>query len=62
MVIQSDLAHGHHAATLCQLAQLLDRMVAAVRERLARVVGVAPARLGVRPRILTVPQLKRYLP
>ena len=34
----------------------------AVRDRLARVVGVAPARLVVRPRILTVPQLKRHLP
>ena len=34
----------------------------AVREQLARVVGVAPARLVVRPRILTVPQLKRHLP
>jgi hypothetical protein len=33
-----------------------------VRDRLARVVGVAPARLVVRPRILTVPQLKRHLP
>jgi hypothetical protein len=34
----------------------------AVRERLARVVGVVPERLVVRPRILTVPQLKRHLP
>jgi hypothetical protein len=34
----------------------------AVRERLARVIGLAPGRLVVRPRVLTVPQLKRHLP
>ena len=43
-------------------ARLAAEVELAVRERLARVIGVAPARLVVRPRVLTVPQLKRYLP
>ena len=47
---------------LADRARLAAEVEQAVRARLARVVGVAPARLVVRPRILTVPQLKRYLP
>lgn len=47
---------------LADPARLAAEVEPAVRERLARVVGVAPARLVVRSRILTVPQLKRYLP
>ena len=47
---------------LADPARLAAEVEPAVRERLARVLGVAPARLVVRPRILTVPQLKRYLP
>jgi len=47
---------------LADAARLAAEVEPAVRERLARVVGVAPARLVVRPRILTVPQLKRRLP
>ena len=47
---------------LADPARLAAEVEPAVRERLARVVGVAPARLVVRPRILTVPQLKRHLP
>ena len=47
---------------LADRARVAAEVELAVRERLARVVGVAPARLVVRPRILTVPQLKRYLP
>ena len=47
---------------LADPARLAAEVELAVRERLAQVVGVAPARLVVRPRILTVPQLKRYLP
>jgi len=47
---------------LADPARLAAEVELAVRERLARVVGVAPARLVVRPRILTVPQLKRHLP
>ena len=47
---------------LADSARLAAEVELAVRERLARVVGAAPARLVVRPRILTVPQLKRYLP
>jgi hypothetical protein len=43
-------------------ARLAAEVESAVRERLARITGVAPARLVVRPRVLTVPQLKRYLP
>jgi hypothetical protein len=43
-------------------ARLAAEVEPAVRERLARVTGVAPARLVVRPRVLTVPQLKRHLP
>ena len=47
---------------LADAAHLAAEVELAVRDRLARVVGVAPARLVVRPRILTVPQLKRHLP
>ncbi|HEY5388854.1 MAG TPA: hypothetical protein VIL79_13250 [Thermoleophilia bacterium] len=47
---------------LADAVRLAAEVEPAVSERLARVVGVAPARLVVRPRILTVPQLKRYLP
>ena len=47
---------------LADRARLAAEVELAVRERLARVVGAAPARLVVRPRILTVPQLKRHLP
>ena len=47
---------------LADPALLAAEVEPAVRERLARIVGVAPARLVVRPRILTVPQLKRRLP
>jgi hypothetical protein len=47
---------------LADAARLAAEVEPAVRDRLARVVGVAPARLVVRPRILTVPQLKRHLP
>ena len=47
---------------LADAARLAAEVEPAVREQLARVVGVAPARLVVRPRILTVPQLKRHLP
>ena len=47
---------------LADPARLAAEVEPAVRERLARVVGLAPARLVVRPRILTVPQLKRHLP
>jgi len=47
---------------LADPARLAAEVEPAVRERLAGVVGVAPARLVVRPRILTVPQLKRHLP
>ena len=47
---------------LADPARLAAEVELAVCERLARVVGVAPARLVVRPRILTVPQLKRHLP
>ena len=47
---------------LADPARLAAEVEPAVRERLARVVGVAPRRLVVRPRILTVPQLKRHLP
>jgi hypothetical protein len=47
---------------LADPARLAAEVETAVRERLARVVGIAPVRLVVRPRIVTVPQLKRYLP
>jgi hypothetical protein len=47
---------------LADPARLTAEVEVAVRKRLAWVVGAAPARLVVRPRILTVPQLKRYLP
>ena len=47
---------------LADSALLAAEVEAAVRERLARVVGLAPARLVVKTRILAVPQLKRYLP
>jgi len=47
---------------LADRARLAAEVELAVRERLARVVGAPPARLVVRPRILKVPQLKRYLP
>ena len=47
---------------LADRARLAAEVELAVRERLARVTGSAPGRLVVRPRILTVPQLKRYLP
>jgi hypothetical protein len=47
---------------LADTAHLAAEVELAVRDRLARVVGVAPARLVVRPRIHTVPQLKRHLP
>jgi hypothetical protein len=47
---------------LADPARLAAEVELAVRERLARVVGVAPVRLVVRPRIVTVPQLTRYLP
>jgi len=47
---------------LADPARLAAEVEPAVRERLARVVGVAPSRVVVRPRILTVPQLKRHLP
>lgn len=47
---------------LADPARLAAEVEHAVRERLARVVGVAPGRLVVRPRVLTVPQLKRHLP
>ena len=47
---------------LADPARLAAEIELAVRERLALVVGVAPLRLAVRPRILTVPQLKRHLP
>jgi hypothetical protein len=47
---------------LADPARLAAEVETAVRERLTRVVGVAPGRLVVRPRIVTVPQLKRYLP
>ena len=50
------------AGPLADPARLAAEVEPAVRERLARVIGVAPARVVVRPRILTVPQLKRYLP
>jgi hypothetical protein len=47
---------------LADRGRLAAEVELAVRERLAKVVGVAPGRLVVRPRILTVPQLKRHLP
>jgi hypothetical protein len=47
---------------LADPARLAVEIEPAVRERLVQVVGVAPLRLVVRPRILTVPQLKRHLP
>jgi len=47
---------------LADRARLAAEVELAVRERLSRVVGRAPGRLVVRPRILTVPQLKRHLP
>lgn len=47
---------------LADRARLAAEVEPAVRERLTRVVGIAPARLVVRPSILTVPQLKRHLP
>ena len=47
---------------LADRARLAAEVEPAIRERLTRVVGAAPASLVVRPRILTVPQLKRYLP
>ena len=47
---------------LADAARLVAELEPALRERLARVVGRAPVRLVVRPRILTVPQLKRHLP
>ena len=47
---------------LADRARLAAEVDLAVRERLARAVGAAPARLVVRPRILTVAQLKRHLP
>jgi hypothetical protein len=47
---------------LADPALLVAQVEPAVRERLTRIVGVAPARLVVRTRILTVPQLKRHLP
>lgn len=47
---------------LADAVRLAAEVEPGVRERLTRVVGVAPSRLTVRPRILTVPQLKRYLP
>jgi hypothetical protein len=51
-----------YARPLADPARLAAEVEPAVRERLTRVVGVAPARLVVRPRILSVPQLKRHLP
>jgi hypothetical protein len=47
---------------LADPARLVTEVEPAVRERLTRTVGAAPARLVVRPRVLTVPQLARYLP
>ena len=47
---------------LADPAPLAVEVELVVRERLARVVGAAPTHLVVRPRILTVPQLKRHLP
>jgi hypothetical protein len=47
---------------LADPARLAAEVEPDVRGTLARVVGVAPDRLVVKPRILAVPQLKRYLP
>ena len=47
---------------LADRALLVAEVEPAVRERLTRVVGLAPTRLVVKPRVLTVPQLKRHLP
>jgi hypothetical protein len=47
---------------LADPVRLAAELEPAVRERLARVIGLAPGSLVVRPRVLTVPQLKRHLP
>jgi hypothetical protein len=47
---------------LCDPARLAAEVEPLVRRRLVYVTGAEPASVVVKPRVLTVPQLKRYLP
>lgn len=53
------LVYGRPLADPVRLAAEVEPLV---RRRLAHVIGTEPASVLVKPRILTVPQLKRYLP